>query len=123
MLHDGEEESFDLNAFRYRIRAHVREELERVATGARSAIDLSKVAEAEGFAQKGEWPKVIALLGSWPAPLAIFLRTPEGQMLTPDARSLIAKGLGLLGSACVQLGESEQAEEVFGSASNTPKRA
>ncbi|MFO0677715.1 MAG: hypothetical protein U0169_14360 [Polyangiaceae bacterium] len=113
VLHDGEEESFDINAFRYRIRAHVREELERVATGARSAIDLSKVAEAEAFAAKGEWPKVIALLGSWPAPLAIFLRTPEGQMLTPDARSLIAKGLGLLGSACVQLGESEQAEEVF----------
>ena len=51
--------------------------------------------------------------GRWPAPLAIFLRTPEGQMLTPDARGLIAKGLGLLGSACVHLGEIEQAEEVF----------
>jgi tetratricopeptide (TPR) repeat protein len=56
---------------------------------------------------------VLQLLGSWPAPLAIFLRTPEGQMLTADARGLIAKGLGLLGSACVHLGEIEQAEEVF----------
>jgi tetratricopeptide (TPR) repeat protein len=41
------------------------------------------------------------------------LRTPEGQTLAPDARSLISKGLGLLGSACVHLGEVEQAEEVF----------
>ena len=34
-------------------------------------------------------------------------------MLGADARGLIAKGLGLLGSACVHLGEVEQAEEVF----------
>ena len=34
-------------------------------------------------------------------------------MLAPEARALIAKGLGLLGSACVHLGEIEQAEEVF----------
>jgi hypothetical protein len=113
VLHDGVEEKYDLDAFRLRIRAHVREELERVATGARSAIDLSKVAEAEACAMRKEWPKVIALLGTWPAPLAIFLRTPEGQMLAPEARALIAKGLGLLGSACVHVGEIEQAEEVF----------
>jgi hypothetical protein len=113
VLYDGIEETHDLDAFRFRIRALVREELERVATGARSAIDLSKVTEAEAAALRNEWTKVIQLLGSWPAPLAIFLRTPEGQMLTSDARALIAKGLGLLGSACVHLGEVEQAEEVF----------
>jgi tetratricopeptide (TPR) repeat protein len=113
VLHDGEEETFELDTFRMRVRALVREELDRVATGGRSAIDLSKVAEAEAAAIRKEWPKVIALLGAWPAPLAIFLRTPEGQMLGADARSLIAKGLGLLGSACVHLGEVEQAEEVF----------
>jgi tetratricopeptide (TPR) repeat protein len=113
VLHDGAEETFALDTFRMRVRALVREELDRVATGARSAIDLSKVAEAEAAAIRKEWPKVIALLGAWPAPLAIFLRTPEGQMLGADARSLIAKGLGLLGSACVHLGEVEQAEEVF----------
>jgi hypothetical protein len=111
--HDGVEERYELDAFRLRMRAHIREELERVAAGARSAIDLSKVAEAEAAGLRGEWPKVIALLGTWPAPLAIFLRTPEGQMLAPEARALIAKGLGLLGSACVHLGEVEQAEEVF----------
>jgi tetratricopeptide (TPR) repeat protein len=113
VLHDGVEETHDLDAFRFRVRALVREELERVATGTRSAIDLTKVTEAEAAALRGEWAKVAQLLGSWPAPLAIFLRTPEGQLLAPDARVLIAKGLGLLGSACVQLGEVEQAEEVF----------
>jgi hypothetical protein len=113
VAHDGVEETHELDAFRFRIRALVREELERVASGARSAIDLSKVTEAEAAAIKGDWTKVVQLLGSWPAPLAIFLRTPEGQLLTPDARALIAKGLGLLGSACVHLNEVEQAEEVF----------
>jgi hypothetical protein len=113
LLHDGVEETHDLDAFRFRIRAMVREELERIASGARSAIDLSKVTEAETAALKKDWAKVLQLLGSWPAPLAIFLRTPEGQLLTTDARGLIAKGLGLLGSACVHLGEIEQAEEVF----------
>ena len=113
VLHDGVEETHDLDAFRFRLRAVVREELDRAATGGRSAIDLSKVTEAEAASLQSEWSKVVQLLGSWPAPLAIFLRTPEGQMLTSDARGLIAKGLGLLGSACVHLGEIEQAEEVF----------
>jgi tetratricopeptide (TPR) repeat protein len=110
---DGTEEDYDLETFRMRVRAHVREELERASSGQRSAIDLAKVADAETAAISGEWSKVIQLLGAWPAPLAIFLRTPEGQTLAPDARSLISKGLGLLGSACVHLGEVEQAEEVF----------
>jgi Flp pilus assembly protein TadD len=74
---------------------------------------LSKVAEAETAAARGEHTRVIQLLGSWPAPLAIFLRTPEGQMLSPEARALIAKGLGLLGTACVKLGEQHQGEEVM----------
>jgi tetratricopeptide (TPR) repeat protein len=113
VLHDGVEETHDLESFRVRLRAVVREELDRAASGSRSAIDLSKVTEAESAALRGEWNKVVQLLGSWPAPLAIFLRTPEGQLLTADARGLIAKGLGLLGSACVHLGEVEQAEEVF----------
>jgi hypothetical protein len=111
--HDGVEEKHELTAFRARIRAHVREELDRVSSGARSAIDLSKVAEAEAAAGRRDWTRVVTLLGAWPAPLAIFLRTPEGQMLTADARALMAKGLGLLGTACVELGEVEQAEEVF----------
>lgn len=113
VLHDGIEETHDLLDFRMRVRSHIREELERASAGTRSAIDLTKVAEAETSAQKGDHTRVVHLLGSWPAPLAIFLRTPEGQMLAPDARALIAKGLGLLGSACILLGEQHQGEEVM----------
>ncbi len=108
VLHDGVEETHELDAFRSRIRALVREELDRLASGSRSAIDLSKTA-----AQSSDWSKVLQLLGSSPAPLAIFLRTPEGQSLSAEARTLISTGLGILGSACVAVGELEQAEEVF----------
>lgn len=113
LLRDGIDEVFELGEFRARIRGHVRDELERAAADSRPAIDLTRVAEAEVASQKGDHTRVIQLLGAWPAPLAIFLRTPEGQMLTPDARALIAKGLALLGTACIHLNEQLQGEEVL----------
>jgi hypothetical protein len=112
-MHDGSSELLPLPGFRSRLRALVREELDRGGASSRGTIDLSRVAEAEEASRAEDWVKVVQLLGSWPAPLAIFLRTPEGQMLTPEARALIAKGLGLLGTACVRIGEADQAEEVF----------
>jgi hypothetical protein len=114
LLHDGTEETYPLPAFRARIRTHVREELERVRRpAARSAIDLARVTEAEAAAGKSDHIRVLELLGAWPAPLAIFLRTPEGQLLNPEARARIALGLGLLGSACIALGENSKGEEVL----------
>lgn len=114
LQHDGVEELYSLGAFRARLRTHVREELERVARPqSRSAIDLGRFAEAEQAAERGDHVRVLELLGAWPAPLAIFLRTPEGQTLTPDTRGLIARALGLLGSACVALGEIGKGEEVL----------
>jgi hypothetical protein len=110
---DGFEETVALDELRSGISSLVRQELDRVSSGARGAIDLSRVAEAETAAANGDAQRVLTLLGSWPAPLAIFLRTPEGQALAPDARMLIAKGLGLLGTACAKLGESPQAEEIL----------
>jgi len=114
LLHDGVEETYPLTAFRARVRTHVREELERVRRpAARSAIDLSRVAEAQAAMQRGDHVRVLELLGPWPAPLAIFLRTPEGQLLNPEARATIARGLGLLGSACIALGEGMKGEEIL----------
>lgn len=110
---DGYEETLTVDELRSGISVLIRQELERAGTGARGAIDLSKVAEAETAAGKGDSARVLTLLGSWPAPLAIFLRTPEGQSLPPDTRALIAKGLALLGTACARLGESPQAEEIL----------
>ncbi len=114
LLHDGIEESYSVGAFRARLRTHVREELDRLARpAARGAIELSRVAEAEAAAAKGDQVRILELLGAWPAPLAIFLRTPDGQMLNADTRALIAKALGLLGSACISLGEMGKGEEVL----------
>lgn len=114
LLHDGVEESYELDELRFRIRAHVREELERVSKGGgRGAIDLGRVAEAEAAERDGDSVRVIELLGTWPAPLAIFLRTPEGQLLGAETKAMIARGLGVLGSACIQLSEVEKGEEVL----------
>lgn len=113
VLVDGRETTFDLLLFQQRLRAHVRDELERATSGQRSTIDLANVAEAEKASREKDWPRVTKLLGTWPAPLAIFLRTPEGQMIAPETSALIAKGLGLLATACVNLGEIERAEEIY----------
>jgi tetratricopeptide (TPR) repeat protein len=113
VLVDGRESTFDLLLFQQRLRAHVRDELERATSGQRSTIDLANVAEAEKASLERDWKRVAKLLGTWPAPLAIFLRTPEGQMIAPETSALIAKGLGLLGTACVHLGEVDRAEEIY----------
>ncbi|MEZ4224879.1 MAG: hypothetical protein R3B13_28255 [Polyangiaceae bacterium] len=114
LTHDGIAETFELDEFRFRIRTHVREELERVSRGGgKGAIDLGKVAEAETAETQRDWIRIVELLGTWPAPLAIFLRTPEGQLLGGETKALIARGLGALGSACIQLGEVEKGEEVL----------
>jgi tetratricopeptide (TPR) repeat protein len=114
LIHDGVEKTLELSAFRRLIRAHVREEMERASSDSgRGAIDLSKVKEAEEAADQNQHRRVIELLGAWPAPLTIFLRTPEGQMLNDATREVIAKALGLLGSACVAVGDGNQGEEVL----------
>jgi hypothetical protein len=113
LSHDGVEEKYKLAEFRARIRTHVREELDRVQRGARSAIDLGRIADAEAAEKHGEHLRVIELLGAWPAPLAIFLRTPEGQLLAPETRALISRGLGYLGSACIALSEVQKGEEIL----------
>lgn len=114
VLHNGEEESYQLAAFRARLRTHVRQEHDRMARGqGQGAIDLGRVADAEEAANKRDWDRVVELLGAWPAPLAIFLRTPEGQMLSDEARATVARGLSLLGSACTARAEYERGEEVL----------
>ncbi|HEY5961035.1 MAG TPA: hypothetical protein VIV60_30975, partial [Polyangiaceae bacterium] len=111
---DGIDEVYELEEFRTRIRLHVREELQRAIRGAgRGAIDLAKVLEAEAAAAAGDHLRVIELLGSWPAPLAIFLRTSEGQSLALEIRARIAKALAMLGQACVALGEVEKGHEIL----------
>ena len=113
-FHDGMAETCSLEEFREQIRTHVHEELERTNRAQqRGAIELGRVAEAAEAAERGDHIRVLELLGAWPAPLAIFLRTPEGQLLNPETRATIARGLGLLGSACIALDEIDKGEEVL----------
>ena len=111
---DGISESFDVMVFRERLLEHVRDDLERVVERqGGTAIDLNNVDEAEKAANEERWDRVVQLLGSWPMPLAIYWRTPEGQLLPDQARQRIAEGLGLLGTACAKLGDETQGEEVL----------
>jgi hypothetical protein len=111
---DGVDEVYEIDEFRTRIRLHIREELQRALRGTgRGAIDLAKVTEAEAAAEAGDQLRVIELLGSWPAPLAIFLRTSEGQALVPEVRTRISRALALLGQACIALGEPDKGHEIL----------
>ncbi|MDH5493174.1 MAG: hypothetical protein OEY14_14560, partial [Myxococcales bacterium] len=55
----------------------------------------------------------IDLIGAWPGPLSLLLRTAEGQRLTPEVRVALASALGHLGTAYVRVGKLEWAEEVM----------
>jgi hypothetical protein len=112
--HEGQDKPFDLDEFRLRLKRHVREDLARgVERKGGTAIDLNRVAEAEKAAAAGDWRKIMELLGTWPMPLAIYWRTPEGQLLPEQARQRIAEGLGLLGTAAAKLGDDGQGEEIL----------
>jgi hypothetical protein len=112
--HGAKTENLDVATFRARLLEHVQEDLSRgVRRQGGTAIDLAMVDDAEKAAKSGEWHKIIQLLGAWPMPLAIYWRTPEGQMLPAPARQRIAEGLGLLGAAVAELGDPAQGEEVL----------
>jgi hypothetical protein len=112
--HDDAEHEVGLDEFRGALRERVRAELSQVARQeSRSAIDLSHVAQADALFAKHDFTGVKDLLGTWPAALTIFLRTPEAQALQAETRGTLAHALGLLGSACSALGDASQAEEVL----------
>src|SRR5262249_3685939 len=111
---DDIEHEVALEAFRTSLREKVRAELSHVARHEnRNAIDLSHVAQADALFAKRDFGGVKELLGTWPAALTIFLRTPEAQSLQAETRGTLAHALGLLGSACSALGDASQAEEVL----------
>ena len=96
------------------VRQGIRDEAAR-ASQARSpfSIDLEAVRPAKAAAASGEHERVVSLLGTWPGPLSMLLRTMEGQGLTKEVRSTIAEGLGLLGSAYASLDRTDWAHEIL----------
>jgi hypothetical protein len=115
LVHEGVQHRRDLAQFRQQMRAHVRRELEQVAKPPRTrgGIDVAAYEEAKRAANEGAHLRVVELLGGWPAPLTVFLRTLEGQSLNQKARSMIAQALGILGTSHSELGDAVKGEEVL----------
>ncbi len=96
------------------VRQGIRDEAAR-ATQARSpfSIDLEAVRAAKAASAAGQHERVVSLLGTWPGPLSMLLRTMEGQNLSKEVRATIAEGLGLLGSAYAGLDRGDWAHEIL----------
>ncbi|MFN7702721.1 MAG: tetratricopeptide repeat protein [Deltaproteobacteria bacterium] len=95
------------------VRDRIRTEAEKYRTDTPFAIDLAAIPEAEAAAREGRHERVVALLGGWPGPLAMILRTPEGVAIVDEPRRAIVRALGVLGSSYAVLGRSDWAEDVL----------
>jgi tetratricopeptide (TPR) repeat protein len=108
-----DEEVVPLPTLRQALRERVRAEVDRSSTGSPFSIDLAVIPEVEEAARQGDHDRVVELLGAWPGPLSLLLRTAEGQRLTLEVRGTLARSLGLLGTAYAETGRSEWAGEVL----------
>ena len=113
VTHEGASNELLLEEFRDVIREGVQEEATQNRAAAPFAIDLNVVPPAREASAAGDHAKVVELLGAWPGPLSMLLRTAEGQNLPPDTRSALAESLGMLGSAHVALGRVDWAQEIL----------
>ncbi len=95
------------------VRERIRGEADKYRAGTPFAIDLAAIPEAELAASEGRHERVVSLLGGWPGPLSMILRTPEGMAITDEPRRGIVRALGLLGSAYAALGRNDWAEDVL----------
>ncbi len=95
------------------LRDCVRDELARVRPQSPFAIDLSRVPEASEALAAGHDERVIELLGAWPGPLSMLLRTAEGMALGAESRSTLGDALGMLGAAYTRTARYDWADEVL----------
>jgi tetratricopeptide (TPR) repeat protein len=109
----GSVHELSLEELREVIRDRIRAELQRVRSPSRLAIDLNRVPEALRAAASGDHEQVIELLGSWPGPLSLLLRTAEGQSLSAEVKARLAQALGVLGSAYVAVGHIEWGQDAL----------
>ena len=91
----------------------VRSEVARARVSSPFSIDFKKVPLAEEANQRGDHERTIALLGAWPGPLSMFLRTPQGQELGAQEREKLMRGLCALGVAYLKTGSVDWAEDVL----------
>ncbi len=91
----------------------VRSEVSRARPAAPFSIDFKKIPQAEEANKRADYAETIAILGAWPGPLSMFLRTPQGQALGIAERSKLVKALGLLGDAYLKRQQTDWAEDVL----------
>ncbi len=112
---EGDLLELPIDELRAEIRQRVRAEADAHRAGAQSpfAIDRNLVPEAKRALAAGDAARVAEILGAWPGPLSLLLRTAEGQSLAPEVRATLAESLGMLGTAYVQLGRHDWAQEIL----------
>ena len=107
----GEAEEVPLDALAGLIASRVR--AEGGAAAAPFQIDLEKVPRAAKHNAAGEYAETLALLGSWPGPLSVLLRSAQGRELASDAKATLATALGHLATAQLATGHPGAADEVL----------
>lgn len=95
------------------IKDRIRAESQKARPPSPFAIDLNVVPKVLEAATAGDHERVIDLIGAWPGPLSLLLRTAEGQSLSPEVRATLARALGVLGSAYVAVDRVDWAQEVL----------
>ncbi len=113
VLINGDDLDISLEQLRLILRERVTALAENHKPASPFAIDLNVVPRARDAAADGDSERVVDLLESWPNPLSLLLRTAEGQNLAPEVKATLADALGILGSAYVELGRPEWAQEVL----------
>jgi tetratricopeptide (TPR) repeat protein len=109
----GSSEAISLTGLRDIIHNAIRAELTRARPSQPFSIDFKKVPNAEAANARGDFDETIALLGAWPGPLSMFLRTPQGQSLGDGERSKLVRALRALGEAYLRKRQTEWAEDVL----------
>jgi len=106
-------ETISVHGLREILDGAVRAEVARARPSAPFSIDFKRIPLAEQANDRGDYEETVSLLGAWPGPLSMFLRTPQGQALGRAERSRLVTALGLLGCAYMHKGQSEWAEDVL----------
>lgn len=109
----GRREEIALFELREVIRERIRNEAASARPSSPFSIDLNAVPAALKAAEIGDHDEVVELLGAWPGPLSMLLRTAEGAGLAAEVRATLARALGVLGTAYSMLGRGDWAQEVL----------
>ena len=109
----GSSESISVQGMRDVIHNAIRQELSRARPSQPFSIDFKRVPTAEAANARGDYEETVSLLGAWPGPLSMFLRTPQGQSLGAGERAKLVRALCALGEAYLRKRQAEWAEDVL----------